>query len=63
MKKPLRPEDILCLFFQLTQIDADACVMTIASDVEKHGQYGQGYLLAVKQCRETLKRIIKDVEC
>lgn len=62
MNGTLKTDDILALFFTLTQIDVDACVMTIESDVEKHGKFGQGYLLAVKQCRETLKRIIKDVE-
>jgi hypothetical protein len=63
MNGTLEKEDILSLFFMLTEIDVDACVMTIESDIEKHGQFGQGYLMAVKQCRETLKRIIKDVEC
>ena len=31
-------------------------------DIEKHGQFGLGYLMAVKQCRDILKRIIKDVD-
>jgi hypothetical protein len=62
MNGELRKEDILCLFFQLTEIECDACVMTIEEDIERHGQFGQGYLLAVKQCRDILKRIIKDVD-
>lgn len=62
MNGTLQKQDILCLFFQLTQIEADACVMTIEEDIEKHGQFGQGYLMAVKQCRDILKRIIKDVD-
>ncbi len=45
----------------ITEIDVDACVMTIESDIEKHGKFGQSYLMAVKQCRETLKKIIEDV--
>jgi len=61
MNGELLKEDILALFFYLTEIDVDACVMTIESDVDKHGKFGQGYLMAVKQCRETLKKIIEDV--
>ncbi len=63
MSHKLKPEDILVSFFQLTEIEADACVMTIESDIEKHGKFGQGYLMAIKQCRDILKRIVKDVEC
>lgn len=60
----LKTEDIIPLFFQLTQIEADACVMTIESDIDRYGEFGQGYLMAIKACRDILKRIMGDVnEC
>lgn len=58
----LKPEDILPLFYQLTQIEADACVKTIEENIEKYGEFGQGYLMAIKACRDILKRIIGDVD-
>lgn len=61
MNNQLRKEDILCLFFQLTEIEVNATIDTIESDIEAYGKFGQGYLMAVKQCRDILKRIIKDV--
>jgi hypothetical protein len=61
MNGTLTKDDILATFFQLTEIECDACVMTIEEDLEKHGKFGQGYLMAVKQCRDILKRIVEDV--
>lgn len=62
MNKELKTGDVLAMFFLLTQVEADACVMTIESDIDKHGKFGQGYLMAIKQCRDILKRLLKDVD-
>lgn len=61
MMGELQKAEILAIFFQLTATECDACVMTMEEDLEKHGKFGQGYLMAVKRCREILKVIIEDV--
>lgn len=61
MTNQLRKEDILALYFHLTEVEADACVKTIESDIEAYAEFGQGYLMAIKTGRDILKRIIKDM--
>ena len=55
-------KSILNIFHELTEIEIKATIDTVYNDPEKNGTMGSTYIMAVNQCRNILKTILKDSE-